>query len=119
MAILRSVKVLYKDKLAFWLVNFSVLLILTSWVLFIFKRVEPSPLTVLHYNIYSGIDILGQSWMLYVIPGIILLLSFIDFVLAVFFWTKNRLYSYFFLSTIFFCQGVTLFYLYNILNYNI
>ncbi|MBU1203197.1 hypothetical protein KKH39_04125 [Patescibacteria group bacterium] len=115
MAILRTAKVLYKDKLAFWLINVSILSILANWSLFLFRKVARDQLSVLHYNVYSGIDILGYWYWLYIIPGIFLVLALINIFLAVFLWTRFRILSYFLIFTIFICHSFLFFYLYNIL----
>ncbi|MBT4849493.1 hypothetical protein HON36_01435 [Candidatus Parcubacteria bacterium] len=119
MEILRTTKVFYRDKLVFWLLNFSILAILATWGLIGWKQINPDDLAVLHYNIYYGIDILGNSRWLYLIPLFVLILSILDFLAAIFLWTKNRLLSYFLLTTILVINIITLVYLYNIINYNI
>lgn len=119
MKLFRTIKVFYKDKLVFWLVNFSLLGIISTWSLFLFKRVLVSPLAVLHYNIYAGIDTLGNWYWLYILPGIILLISLLDFLLAVYFWTTQRVFSYFLLTIILLSNVIMFLFLFNILNYNI
>ncbi|MFA6307599.1 MAG: hypothetical protein WCS88_02805 [Patescibacteria group bacterium] len=119
MSIIRTSKVLYKDKLAFWLINFSFLSILATWFLFFIKRIKYDPLAVLHYNIYSGIDILGAWYILFIIPVLVLIVSFLDFFLAVLLWTKVRVMSYFLLLTILLINVFMFLFLYNILNYNL
>lgn len=119
MEIIRTIKVFYKDKLVFWLLNFSVLAIFLVWGLLSWKQINQSELAVLHYNIYYGIDILANSRWLYLIPLFILVISFLDFLLAVFLWTKNRLLSYFLLTTILVINIIILVYVYNIIKYNI
>lgn len=119
MSIIRTSRVLYKDKLAFWLINFSILSIVATWIVFLFKRIEPDPLAVLHYNIYSGIDGLGSWQWLYIWPGILLLISAVDFILAVLLWTKFRVMSYFLLTTIIVINSFMFLFIYNILNYNL
>ncbi|MCD4760373.1 hypothetical protein K8R42_00560 [bacterium] len=118
MAVFRAVKVLYKDKLAFWLLNLSVLAIIATWSLIIYQKIQPDPLAVLHYNIYSGIDVIGHSKWLYIIPAVFLGLSIINFFLAILIWTKQRIFSYFLLITILLSNIFIFLYLYNILNYN-
>lgn len=122
MPILRSVRVFYKDRLAAWLLNFSVLFILGTWGLLIFNKIVKSPLSVLHINVYSGIDVLGDWKWLYIVPAIFLVLAVIDVLLAVVLWTRQRVLSYFLLSTIL-ISHVILFlyflYLLNILKYNV
>lgn len=119
MSIIRTSKVLYKDKLAFWLANFSVLAILATWIIFLFKRIKYDPLSVLHYNIYAGIDALGSWHWLFLIPAIVLAVSILDFFLAVLLWTKVRVMSYFLLTTILVINSFTFLFIYNILNYNL
>lgn len=119
MPIIRTSRVLYKDKLAFWLINVSFLFILGNWSLFFIKRIKLDPLAVLHYNIYAGIDTLGSWYWLYAIPLIVLVVSIIDFLLATLLWTKVRVMSYFLLTTIMIINIFTFLFLYNILNYNL
>lgn len=122
MQILRSVRVFYKDRLAAWLLNFSVLFILATWGLLLFNKIVKSPLAVLHINIYSGIDVLGHWKWLYIIPAIFLGVAITDILLAVLLWTRQRVFSYFLLATIL-VSNLILFlyflYLFNILKYNI
>lgn len=118
MSIIRTSKVLYKDRLAFWLSNFSILAMIATWLVFLFKPIERDPLAVLHYNIYAGIDALGSWHWLYLIPLIVLFFSLLDFALAVLLWTRMRIMSYFLLVNILLINAFTFFYIYNILNYN-
>ena len=119
MSIIRTSKVLYKDKLAFWLTNVSFLFILATWASFLIKRIKLDPLAVLHYNIYAGIDTLGSWHWLYIMPALVLAVSIIDFILAVILWTKVRVMSYFLLATIMIINIFMFLFLYNILNYNL
>lgn len=119
MEVIRTVKVFYRDRLVFWLLNFSILAIFATWGLLSWKQVNTSELAVLHYNIYYGIDILAHSRWLYLIPLFVLVISILDFLIAIFLWTKNRLLSYFLLTTILIINIIVLVYLYNIINYNI
>lgn len=119
MSVFTRLKVLYRDRLAMWLINLSALFVIATWVLFLFRRVEHSPLTVLHYNIYSGIDVIAMWQWLYIIPGLILFISLVDFVLAILLWTKERSLSYFLLSIMLVANFITFLYIYNIFNYNI
>ncbi|MBT4735534.1 MAG: hypothetical protein HOO10_11120 [Candidatus Marinimicrobia bacterium] len=118
MKLLKTAKIFYKDRLAAILLNITILVILATWLLFIFYKAAPDPLTALHYNIYAGIDTLGSWRWLYIIPGIVLAISIIDVILAVLFWTKQRMWSYFLLITILLINAGVFYYLYNILNYN-
>lgn len=122
MQIWRSIRVFYKDRLAAWLLNFSVLFILGTWALLLFNKIVKSPLAVLHINIYAGIDVLGHWKWLYIIPAIFLGVAIVDFLLALWLWTRQRVLSYFLLITILLSNIILFlyfFYLFNILKYNI
>ena len=119
MELLRKVKVFYRDRLVFWLLNFSILFILGTWVLFLIKKIEQGPLTVLHYNVYVGIDMFGHSKWLYVIPTSVLVLTLLDIYLAMLLWTKQRIMSYFLLLAALLSHIIMFIYIYNILNYNL
>lgn len=119
MLLIKTIKVLYKDKLSFWLLNISLLLFIVQWSLLFSKKIIKSPIAVLHYNIYSGIDVLADSNWLYIIPSIVLLLFILNLFLTVYFWKRKRVFSYFLLTTILLLNTMVFIYLYNILNYNI
>ena len=119
MAVLRTIKVLYKDKIAWWLINVSILSILATWSLFLFKKIVASPLAVLHYNIYAGIDVLGNWYWLYLLPALALLISILDCLLAITFWTRFRIMSYFLLTIVLLVNIFMFLFLNNILNYNL
>ena len=51
MYLIKTAKVFYKDRFSFYLINFSLIIILATWFLFLLKKVARSPLSVLHYLI--------------------------------------------------------------------
>lgn len=118
MQIVRTIKVFYKDKLAGWLINFSALFLVVTWALILLAKIKKDPLAVLHYNIYAGIDTLGDFKWLYFVPLIILVLSLLDILLAAWVFSKNRLSSYFLLTAVLFINAVVLFYINHILKLN-
>ncbi|MBT6691485.1 hypothetical protein HOB10_04100 [Candidatus Parcubacteria bacterium] len=119
MELLRKAKVFYRDRLVFWLLNFSILFILGTWALFLIKKIEQGPLTVLHYNIYVGIDMFGHSKWLYIVPGIVLAFTLLNIYLAVLLWTKQRIMSYFLLVSSLLVNSIIFIYIFNILNRNL
>lgn len=120
MDIFRQTKVFYRDRLAFWLTNISIIFILANWAIFLYYKIDSDPnLTVLHYNIYDGIDVLGNYKWIYRIPLIALFISIIDFVLAILLWTTQRTWSYFLLTTILLLNTLVFLYTYTIINYNL
>lgn len=119
MLIFKNFKVFYKDRLNFWLLNLAALSIIVSWLLFLFRSINKSQLTVLHYNIYFGFDIVGNWQWLYIIPGISLALSIINLGLAFYLWNKQQFWSQFFLTVTFLINVMVFIFLYNIINYNL
>ncbi len=120
MDIFRQTKVFYRDRLAFWLTNISILFILANWAIFLFYKFEAHPhFTVLHYNIYDGIDILGNYKWLYRVPVISLAISVLDFILAVLLYTSKRVWAYFLLTTILLLNTLIFLYTYYIINSNL
>ncbi|MFA5126560.1 MAG: hypothetical protein WC465_00985 [Patescibacteria group bacterium] len=116
-----KIKVVYKDKWSAWLINLSLLITLMVWVLFFIrlKDLAFTNLAALHYNIYSGIDLLGSWHWLWGIPLAVLFLSIVNFIVSVVLFAKRSVLSYWLLATIFLSQMMMLIYLYNILNYNL
>ena len=119
MQLIKTAKVFYKDRFSFYLINLSLLIILATWSLFLLKKIEKSPLAVLHYNIYFGFDILGNWTKLFIFPGFVLFLSLVNLFLSIYFWTKNRSWSYFLLTLILLSNLITFIFIFNILNYNL
>jgi hypothetical protein len=50
----------------------------------------------LHYNIYSGIDLFGPWWRIFMIPAIGLIIFVLNLILAVGIWPRDRVLSYFY-----------------------
>ena len=105
--IMRNFRVVIKslDLLSFFVFSFISLLfsiILPIW------RLTPGIIDVsnipLHYNIHSGVDLFGQWWRIFMAPGLGFLVIIINTVLALFFWRKDRMLSYFFLAFMMFSQ---------------
>jgi hypothetical protein len=114
-----KIKVLYKDRWSFWLTNVAILFTLATWVLFFMTRIVQSPIASLHYNIYSGIDLLGDwLWLVY-LPLVMLILSVINFLIATVIFTKKPVFSHFILAYNLCSNAMFFTYFYYILNYNL
>lgn len=62
--------------------------------------VRPSEvLTVLHYNVYFGVDLIGAWWQVYILPGIAFCFVGMNIWLASYFYTRQqeRIAAYLFL----------------------
>lgn len=119
MVSIKTAKVFYKDRFSFYLINSSFLIILATWILFIIKKIDKSPLSIIHYNIYFGFDVLGNWTKLFFAPSLVLFLTLVNLLLAIYFWIKHRAWSYFLLTLILLSNIVIFIFTLNILNYNI
>lgn len=119
MEIKRTLRVIYKDKLVLVLSLIISLLFLATWFLFLIRKIDYSNLSVLHTNIYVGIDVLGSWQWLFYLPGLTILVSVLNFILAFFLWTRQRMWTYYFLSATVFLNFFIFIYLYNILYFNL
>lgn len=115
---LKKVRVLYQDRWSRCLINMAILVIIGTWSMFFWKPVAPSELAPLHYNIYVGIDLIGFWHWLFVFPGILFILSLLNFSLAVQLFTKKIEWAYWLLATTLASNAAMFVYLYNILNFN-
>lgn len=114
-----KIKVVYKDRWSFWLTNFTIPFLILPLVLFFFREIVRSPIASLHYNIYSGIDLLGDwRWLIY-LPVIVIFLSLVNFVIAVQVFTKKSVYSHFILIWTLAMNIMFVVYYFYILNYNL
>ncbi len=114
-----KIKVVYKDRWSFWLTNASILFVVLLWVLYFTSKIALSPIASLHYNIYSGIDLLGDwRWLVY-LPTIMPILSIINFIIAALIFTKRPVFSHLILTYIL-CSNIMFFtYFFYILKYNL
>lgn len=60
----------------------------------------------LHYNIYSGIDLFGPWWQIFLIPTIGLVILLLNSILAVVIWPRETVLSYFYLGVCAGCQVI-------------
>ena len=116
---LSNIKVFYKDRLNFWLLNVTGLFVILTWSLFLFKKIAKSDLAVLHYNIYFGFDKIGHWQWLYFIPLIVLAGSIVDFYLSFYLLHKRPIWSHFILTAVALINFMVFLFLYNIINYNL
>lgn len=119
MELIRKIRVVFKDKLVAVMGVLSLGLMLAAWSLFLLRKVNYSELSVIHSNIYLGIDVLAHWRWFFLIPGLVFLVSILDFMLALYLWVKNRLWTYYLLVSIFFINFLLFIYLYNIINFNL
>lgn len=87
-----------KNKYIFIISLFGFLLNLLTWIILIWKikpSTEPIPL---HYNIYLGIDLIGNWKLVYILPGSGLIIYFINLIISYIIYKRIKLISYFLIS---------------------
>lgn len=96
----------FKSPLVQWILIVTIFLDLASWAILIFY-IRPIDLPiVLHYNVYLGVDVIGDWWQAYFLPIISNLFLLTNTILAyIFYQKKERLAAYIFLLASFFVQA--------------
>lgn len=76
----------------------SMILNIGIWILFyIFIKPTPEPI-YLHYNIYFGIDLIGDWYKIYLIPLSGLVIILVNYFVSVIIYSSKRVFSYVVLS---------------------
>jgi hypothetical protein len=70
------------------------LLVIGSYVL-AYLLIPSNDNTPLHYNIYFGIDFIGDSSLVYLIPTAILILTLLNITVGLMVWRHDRVLGYF------------------------
>lgn len=52
----------------------------------------------LHYNIHFGVDLFGAWWLIFLTSAIGFVIFFLNLILAAWFWQRDKVLSYFFVS---------------------
>ncbi len=114
----KKITELYKHRWSAVLINIWLLAVLMSVFIFWKKDIVKTDLAALHYNIYSGINLLGPWQWLWALPIILFLVSIINIIIASQLVHKYRIWVYWLLLANLLNQLIMLIYLYNILNFN-
>ncbi|MEK7598416.1 MAG: hypothetical protein AAB487_01635 [Patescibacteria group bacterium] len=90
----------FKSAIAIWLIILSLAVNLIEWVILkIFVKSVDFPI-ILHYNVFFGVDMMGNYKLVFVLPLIGLALFLINFFLSIYFYRhKERIASYLLLMT--------------------
>lgn len=90
----------FKSKVILWLIALSLAANIICWagLWVLIKPVDGS--IILHYNVYFGVDMMGNWGLVFIMPSVGLLLFFINFSLSLYFYRqKERIASYILLLT--------------------
>ncbi|HEX7586107.1 MAG TPA: hypothetical protein VF390_00505 [Patescibacteria group bacterium] len=85
----------FKRAIVIWLVILSLAINLSEWIILkIFVQPVDFPI-ILHYNVYFGVDMVGNYKSVFLIPLIGLALFLVNFLLSLYFYrSKERIASY-------------------------
>ena len=80
----------FKNRIVIWAISLSLFFNLANWFS-IWYFVEPVDFPIiLHYNVYFGVDMTGDWKKIFFLPGMGLLLFFINSFLAFYFFKKSE-----------------------------
>jgi hypothetical protein len=78
----------FKNKVVLWMAISNIILNLVNWLL-LWRFIKPIDSSIiLHYNVYFGVDMIGNWKAAFILPGIGLMLFFINYLLAFYFYMK-------------------------------
>jgi hypothetical protein len=96
----------FQSSLVHWVLIGTIFIGVADWAaLLFFVRPIDLPM-VLHYNVYLGVDVIGDWWQMYFLPIIADIFFVVNTILAyIFYQKKERLAAYIFLLASFFVQA--------------
>jgi hypothetical protein len=95
----------FRNSLVHWVLIATIFLNVANWIsLAVFIRPVDLPI-VLHYNVFFGVDLIGDWWQVFLLPGVSDIFFIINTFMAFFFFKqKERIASYLFLLASLFIQ---------------
>jgi len=100
----------FKSGLVHWVFIGALLLNALNWGLVAFFIRPVDFFIILHYNVYFGVDVIGDWWQVYFLPFIGLLIMLVNAILGyVFYQQKERLIAHLLMLATFIIQvGITI-----------
>jgi len=96
----------FKNRIVLWLLSLGIFLNVIIWLLLKFLLRSGGSSIILHYNVYFGVDSIGASHEVYVLPFIGCIIFFLNLFLSFYFYIKKeRVASYVLLLTMLMVQG--------------
>lgn len=104
-----EIKSFFKNNLLITLFSFSLLIGLVNIAGSFYFVKKLNNLVILHYNVYLGVDLMGSSEQIYLIPLVGFLFGLVNLFLAMYFFSKKeRMLSHIFsLATVIIQLGVS------------
>lgn len=110
-------KKLFRDWYVQIMLFTTLILNLSLWAL-IYKRVEPTPDPVpLHYNIYFGINYVGEWQKIFIMPFVGIFIAFANTALSYFLYVKNKVSAYILITASMLSQGMLVYSLHLLTTY--
>jgi hypothetical protein len=88
--------IFWRDVLIRWCTLLTLIFYSTTWILFVIKILplaREMEFLSLHYNIYFGIDLIGQWYKALIIPGVGLIFFTVNTTLVFFFYKRDKFLS--------------------------
>ncbi len=86
----------WTDPVIFFSLVLAILANLGIWAALHFTVIATDQPIILHYNVYFGVDSIGDWRNIFVMPAIAILIFLVNLILSRFFYYKERLVSYLF-----------------------
>lgn len=99
----------WKDKNIVFLSVFGLLINICLWIFLLNNKIESDYPIILHYNLFFGVDYLGNYEKIYLIPLTGLIIIVINSILGHIFYTKEKLVAYFLIFNMLIIQIFLLF----------
>lgn len=99
----------WKDKNIVFLSVFGLLINIYLWIFLASNKIESDYPIILHYNLFFGVDYLGNYEKIYLIPLTGLIIIIVNSVLGQIFYTKEKLVAYFLIFNMLIIQIFLLF----------
>jgi len=88
-----------KDRFIISALLTAIALNIILWII-LYLKIKPSEYPIpLHYNIFFGVDLVGEYNKIYILPGIGILILFFNLILSFSLYKKERLASYLLIGT--------------------
>lgn len=100
-----SIKEFFKNKLLLALFISSLLINIFNFLFLFYFVKELNNLIILHYNVYLGVDLMGEGNQVLLIPAVGLFFIIVNLILAIYFFSKKeRMLSHILSLTTFIAQ---------------
>ncbi len=85
-----NIKEFFKNKLLLILFISSILINILNFLFLFYFIKKLNNLIILHYNVYLGVDLMGEGTQVFLIPAVGLFFALTNLVLAIYFFSKKE-----------------------------